>query len=506
MAHGQPGYGSYTIEAVPEQEGVVWDCTRIGRSILTEGNMLPVIWLGNDQRGLTVLAENTNGWEHGELPDQQLLRQDDEVVLRLNIIQRPITLSGERSISFGFLPTPLRKMMPGWRMLNCSFDQNFFTWEYARVGRVVAQGDFYNASIIPYSYQKSREMLFTQSHALITHQGGYEFAPHTERGDYESITRDEQAMAYFAPEWKQNTWTREFQDHVFWHLQRWIEQGGLTGFYHDQFYPQPTTNTITGAAYLLADGRTNPGYNLLRDRAFNIREYALLLENGLTPRIFCHTTNSGQLISYPWVTAILDGEDNVIVANADYDFADIYSPERMQAYGTPWTLGATFYWMRLIQPGEPEWERRQARAYQGWTILHDVMYNNENVNFTSGPIDHRTALFEWGMNDRQVRFWPYWRLQGIVHSSDPHLLVSLWTLPDRALVCVYNTDKTTPATGATIRLPLADLGLMPRIREEYIAGSDLEGGSLEFDAWNGVFTCDVAPHDFRLLCVRVYKG
>ncbi len=54
-----------------------------------------------------------------------------------------------------------------------------------------------------------------------------------------------------------------------------------------------------------------------------------MLENGIQPRIFCHTTNGGQLISYPWVTALLDGEDNMVVANADYDFCDIYPPALM---------------------------------------------------------------------------------------------------------------------------------------------------------------------------------
>lgn len=159
--------------------------------------------------------------------------------------------------------------------------------------------------------------------------------------------------------------------------------------------------------------------------------------------------------------------------------------------------------MRLIQQGEADWQLRQARAYQGWTILHDVMFNNENVFFTSGPVNHRTALFDWGMNDDNVRFWPYWRMQGLVHASDPRLLVSLWTLPDRALVCVYNTDKATTIAGATIRLPLQDLGLMPHLRAQYLTASDLEGNEVTFDAWNGEFTCDIPPHDFRLLSVRV---
>ena len=88
---------------------------------------------------------------------------------------------------------------------------------------------------------------------------------------------------------------------------------------------------------------------MLLDRAFNMRESALFQENGIQPHLFCHVTNGGQMISFPWVSAVLDGEDNMVVANADYDFADIYPPERMQAFGNSWNWGNTFYWMRLIQ-------------------------------------------------------------------------------------------------------------------------------------------------------------
>lgn len=488
--------GGETIGAVPAGDGVVWDCTMVGSSPLTVGNLVPMLWVGNDQRGLGVLAENNRGWLHKNLPDQQLIRKDGEVVLRLNIIQDRVTFKGDHSVTFGFLPSPMRKMTPGWRMLNCNFSQNFA--ESFHTGRNATRGGGYNASYMPASYQKSREQMFHHTRDMIYR--AFEFAPHTEQGGgYETRSSDWAARSYFGPEWDKNTYTREFQDHLLWNMQRWMDEGGLTGIYHDQFAPSAMANSIAGAAFVLPDGRTNLGYNLLLDRQFTMREHALMLENGINPRIFCHTTNGGEIYAYPWVTAILDGEDNMVIANADYDFMDLYSPARMQAYGNPWPWGNTFYWMRLIQQGEEAWRKRQDRTYFGWTYLHDVFNNNGN------EAELWPKLFDWGMNDGQVKYWPYWRAAKLLRVSDAGVLVSMWTLPDRALLCLFNTGKKATAN-VSVTVPTVDLGLMPNVRTEYTKAYDLETAApVTFDGWNGTVTAPVLPHDFRLLIIRRFQ-
>lgn len=506
VAHGQPGYASHTIGRLSDLaaekgvagEGLVWDCTEIGRSVLTYGNFVAVVWLGDEQRGLAFLVESNEGWVHAGTPDQQIFRRDGAVVLRVNLVQAPLTVTGDHTFRFGFLPSPMRRMEPGWRMLYCGFDQNFR--ESFGTGRNLAPGQ-YNSSYMPASYDKSRLLMFRQTQAMATALGGIEFAPHTERGGYETRSNDWAARKYFGPEWSGNTWTPEFQNHLLWHLQRWIDEGGLTGIYHDQFYPAAVPNTISGAAWMLPDGRTNPGYNLRLDRTYNQREHALFQENGIRPRIFCHCTNGGQVVSFPWVTAILDGEDNMVIANADYDFVDIYPPARMQAFGNPWPWGNTFYWMRLIQQGEEQWRARQDRAYVGWTYLHDAFNNNSGAH-------HKKLwprLFEWGMNSREVKYWPYWKSRGVLHCSEEKTLVAMWSLPDRVLLCLFNTDRQTLAD-AVVRVPLVDLGLMPKLRSEYIKARDFESdGRVRFDAWNGTVQAKVLPHDFRLITIRTYR-
>lgn len=497
VAHGSPGYASYTIGNLPEGKGVVWDSTKAGASAFCYGDMLPVVWLGNDQRGMTFVAENNKGWLHKDLPDQQVLRADGETVLRLNIVQDKLTIKGDHTFSFGFLPTPMRKMVPGWRMTNCSFSQSFMS-PFA-TGRTPEQTG-YNSTYIPASYQKSRRVMFNNTMKMNTELGGFEYAPHSEQGGLGGIfnhSNDWAAIKYFEPEWANNTWIPSFQNHMLWNMQKWINDGGLTGIYHDQFYPYPMPNAIAGAAYRLPDGRFNMGYNMLLDRTYAMREYALFLENGIAPKIICHTTHGGQQIAYPWVTAILDGEDHRIVANADYDFADMFPAERLQAYGNPWNWGNTFLWMILVDKGEEKWNVKQKRTFIGWHTLHDTTYQQ--------PVA-LDAFFDWGMNDNRVKFWPYWRNRKILTVSNPDVLVSMWTLPDRVLLCAFNVGKKSPAV-ATIRVPLADLGLMPKVRAEYIRATDLETGkNANFDAWNGAVDVNIPPRDFSLISVRKYAN
>ncbi len=498
VAHGAPGYASYFIGDIPRGEGVVWDCGKAGASVLAYGDMLPVLWIGNDQRGITFVAENNKGWTHKDKADQQVIRGKDETVLRLNIIQDKLTIKSDHRISFGLLPTPMRKMVPGWRMLNCSFSQNFMDPFYS--GRKAGKDAPYSSTYMPASYQKSRELMFANTMNMPKALGGFEFAPHSEQSGIGGVfnhSNDWAAIKYFEPEWVNNTWIPSFQNHMLWNLQKWIDEGGLTGLYHDQFFPYPMSNSVAGAAYRLPDGRTNIGYNMLLDRTYAMREYALFLENGITPRIFCHTTHGGQQIAFPWVTAILDGEDHRIVADADYDFMDVFPAERIRAYGTPWNWGNTFFWMFLLDKGEEKWTARQTRTFTGWHTLHDSVHQYPA---------NLEAFFDWGMNDSSVKFWPYWRNGKIISVSNPDILVSMWTLPDRALMCAFNTDKKAPAT-ATIRIPLSDLGLMPKIRSEYIGAKDIESGkTATFDAWNGTLELAIPPHDYNLISVRKYAN
>lgn len=91
------------------------------------------------------------------------------------------------------------------------------------------------------------------------------------------------------------------------------------------------------------------------------------------------------------------------------------------------------------------------------------------------------------------------------------VLVSMWTLPDRALLCAFNYGEDTE-TDVSIRLPLEDLDLMPKVREEYIRGYNFEDNkvpsrpSKNFNAWSGTFRTNIPHHDYQMLVVRKFQA
>jgi hypothetical protein len=81
----------------------------------------------------------------------------------------------------------------------------------------------------------------------------------------------------------------------------------------------------------------------------------------------------------------------------------------------------------------------------------------------------------------------------------------MWTLPDRALLCAFNYGEQK-ATDAAINVPLRDLGLMPKLRAEFIESRNLAGGSSAFQAWSGELTVSIPAHDFRLISIRTFRA
>jgi len=90
------------------------------------------------------------------------------------------------------------------------------------------------------------------------------FAPHTESSAIMTSIWDDRG--YFGGEWEGGTYTPTLNDHTLWWVNKWIEDGGLQGLYHDQFSPHKVTSVSCGLAYVLPDGRVQPGFALTTRR------------------------------------------------------------------------------------------------------------------------------------------------------------------------------------------------------------------------------------------------
>ncbi|HUV38913.1 MAG TPA: glycoside hydrolase domain-containing protein, partial [Planctomycetota bacterium] len=107
--HGNPG------GVVPPGAGVVWESRRIpARDV---GNFIPYVWVGGEERGISWTADWDRDWVHSkERSAIELIReQDGTVIIRVNLIDGPVTLARPREITFALQVSPVKPMPPNWR-------------------------------------------------------------------------------------------------------------------------------------------------------------------------------------------------------------------------------------------------------------------------------------------------------------------------------------------------------------------------------------------------------
>ncbi len=104
--------------AVPAGKGKIWNGAKCARNSI-KGTYVPYIWLGDELRGLSVFGENDKGWVTSDkVPCQELIRDKGILYLILNLIAAPAELKKARTITIGFMATPIKPMPENWRKWN----------------------------------------------------------------------------------------------------------------------------------------------------------------------------------------------------------------------------------------------------------------------------------------------------------------------------------------------------------------------------------------------------
>lgn len=100
----------YTESGRPESNGKVWDSRHVGRWQLP-APMVPYMWLGGPERGISWFAENDRDWSlDPQKPALEIRRQGPTTSLIVRLITRPVVLARPRTLVFGLMATPAKPM------------------------------------------------------------------------------------------------------------------------------------------------------------------------------------------------------------------------------------------------------------------------------------------------------------------------------------------------------------------------------------------------------------
>ena len=309
--------------------------TGLSGAKMTVGSFYPTVWIGSERRGFMWWADNDRGWVQDDaVPAHEVVRvacrvsRDEEdsdtrhptpdtcVLLRNNIIAKPATISGPHTIAFSYNATPFKPMPQGFRNAISTADDTFFepfrgVRKDSKTGKPVLStpGQHVNwihpESRYPeewpalWAEQKIAADAYAQRVQLTSPYGARSGINFTHMSfqimQYGRKSLEDHLYDYFGPEWDPgaDTWNESYIDYAMTLFEPAFKDGGVRSTYWDLAFPMQFANPLSGLAYQLPDGRTQPGYNGWNLRRFFMRLHALQLDAGLVPGgIGFHSTNA----------------------------------------------------------------------------------------------------------------------------------------------------------------------------------------------------------------------
>ncbi|MBM4032033.1 MAG: LamG domain-containing protein [Planctomycetes bacterium] len=541
--------------AVPEGQGVVWDSRKGHRTKSWRNAFTAYVWLGNPNRGLACFAENDRGWvtrkDHKE-PLQEVIREGDRVILRVHLINQPVTIKEPRTLVFGLQASPTKPMPDGWRArlpdmptglavvpfggLNCSY-QGPYRDDWAIVDKIAearATGKVDSDWFTAYA----KEHTPPPAHGTWPWLGSVlHFAGRAKDvGPRRPLTvyHEEMAACTVRDEWKvfADEWTvepfafrrgpltqpdeaifrsgrntnpsatvnfgRSYQDFGCWFANEWLKRG--ISLYWDNTYPRSSMNPLNSAAYVTEDGSIQPAVILWNQREYQKRVWNLLQQwrkKRPEPLEWVnHMTNTLVLPIHTWATANLDHE---------LGSAKPFSPEWLQAetvgrqVGTyPLTLYAVTGSQNAMLQKLPQ--EKQYRAEWGMRMAHEIQSNGGKLF---------ELVRQFGYATDAVRVANYWADEPVLSIEPPQVkwlaMLKTQRLPKSSEAIPVLSDALIVLASwaeedvkASVRLVAHRIGRVP----DKLAFTDAEDGS----AVDPAAVALPGPYGARILRVRADKS
>ena len=441
-------------------DGVIWTSsdTRQHDNIFAKDHrpFVPYIWLGAEERGLAFFMENEKSFATNyKTPVQKIIRNGDRVIIRVEIFQKPETMNGPRTITFGLMASPGKPMEKDFRsrpFANC-------------IGPVVCWGGWMCASKYPdnqdwsivdkiqeirkrgkitaedqawldgkYKEVKARwpdRLMQDDPKAINWLQSVTKFAQRAPEGrNYSGIYFEEHATDTRLPEWEvfQDEWASaefnrfrdkpanwgvfspSYHDFVLYMANEWMKRG--VSIYFDNTNPKRCYNERFGPAYRTPDGSLVYGISIFGQRDYYRRIYKLLClwnANGVEYQIdsTLHVTNTQTLPFNTWATATLDLEQRSHTEDPGKVPAEVVIEKKgandnlkLKGYQLPWP---------------PDYTRTVTFGRQTGTIPLALDFVSGHLRHDAGKYTSEMLLRNWAMcrihDIRSHQPWPKNALQ-----------------------------------------------------------------------------------------------
>jgi hypothetical protein len=463
----------------------------------------PVMWLGDEERGLEWFTESDENWFSDE-PDRvtEVKREGDRVVLRLRVVTKPVELApdGPRpslSYTFGLEATPVKPVEKD------AWDYRTFHVSQGTFG-VQTRLDIPDSELDKLAAAGVRTVAFHEHWTDIESYTTTTYGSQLRRLAEACHKRGMQLNIYFgflisdlAPEWKeygdecvleprrgytpynyppqplQNAYIvcyrSVWQDFLADGIARALAEYGVDGVYLDGTADpfEGCRNRRHGCGYVKPDGAVAPTYAILPIRSMMRRIYAIVQAHRPDGQVNTHQSAFMVMPTLAWATSYWDGEQ--LPGRGDARATLSLDGFRAEFMGHQWGVPAEF-----LVPAP--FEFRQAC---GLALLHDVPVRAVSTGADLGLMSSLWRIFDdFGRKDAE--WLPYWRNSDYVSAAPADLVVSLYRHSKHGVLMeVFNAGPGEVSGEVTLNLNA--LKLKAAAAHDALTGDAiaLDGGKLQ---------------------------
>lgn len=489
-----------------------------GEGVAGEYTWLPLIWLGDEYRGLCWFNDTDRGWlgdtmQKGRI---QLVRSDEVATLRLNFCPEARARTEPLELDFCLVATPVRPLPEGWRGLVRDGTINrpepheridsgteepvrFRVWWSSGPGMTV----HYSYPVAKQPPELLREIWnYAEGVADIQHHypnSILEGMPMSVAyyGDWSSSSTADllDRLTLEAPTGGRVDWETNIRDWWLWEINEMMKLG-LDGMYVDDPYIYPSYNDRTGGGFVAEDGRVHASYGMLGLREYFRRLRALAQEHSQWPWMDIHMSGQLMLPFYVFFDSFVNGEHlNLRLNDEEPDYLNVLPPAELKAQylGYQWGV-APFLLPELPAPYRTTIpETRQILAY---FLPHDVYFWRGWCNKPEMDRALKVLQHDFRIGEPDNLFLPYWEAGGVIGGQSETLVCSAHLRPGQAMLVIGNWSEAEMAVDLTLNLAALGLDAVANLsatdpvdgRPVALAGNRLTGA--------------IGPRDYLLVWLR----
>lgn len=471
-------------------DGELWTAKKLPSTTMP-ANFCSYIFLGSPLRGLSVFAENDKGWSWDRgTPNMRVVRKGKELTLEVNLVNKPIKIEREQTLSFGMLAAPVKPRPEWWRTKFFRLLGTCINWlggpgccgnvyppgkhrvffeVMARLNQgIVKEEDRKTVSELGLKYYKPfpdyPEMEKQWSRHVAANFGGrlfprnmlfyYNRAVFNALEEYPTFVNDWSLLDFPPREYIpvrneiKIVPTDSYNDFAMHWYKESFDHGRNQGVYWDNWYIRPSFNTEMTDAYYNADGSVTPAAGIWGLRSLIKRTYEMMCEQGMDPVTAPHMTSTSILPMLSFATVQYDWEWKRSTGDVQYRFSRPYT--QLVSNGELAGLQP----MMLTDHGNDAKDEWRQRTYAGVCIVHELFSGGGGKVWKTLDAPIREQYFK----NPGLKTYRYWDVQDAVKVSDKDYAWILHNVPgEKAVLVICSYKETDGKVG--FELDLSKLGL-----------------------------------------------